>query len=67
MPEFFETRMGKTFYESTLPRIVTALERIAAAMETQTPASLQGVLDTIEKDPALKASIVGLMKPEPPR
>ena len=28
-PEFFQTRMGQTFYEGTLPRLVKALEEIA--------------------------------------
>lgn len=32
-PEFFQTRMGQVFYEATVPRIATALERIADAME----------------------------------
>lgn len=33
-PEFFQTRMGQTFYEGTLPRMVKALERIATALES---------------------------------
>lgn len=28
-PEFFQTMMGKTFFESTMPRLVKALERVA--------------------------------------
>ena len=32
-PEFFQTGMGKKYYESTLPRIATALEKIAKSME----------------------------------
>lgn len=32
-PEFFQTRMGMRFFEVEVPRIVSALERIAAAME----------------------------------
>ena len=35
MPEFFETRMGQKFYESTAPRIAEALERIADCMEAK--------------------------------
>ena len=42
MPEFFQTAMGRTFYDHTLPtiarelaRLNDALERIAAAMEKQ--------------------------------
>ena len=34
-PEFFQTRMGQTFYEGTMPRIAAALERIATALEKQ--------------------------------
>jgi len=42
MTEFYQTRMGHTFYEHTMPtiarelaRLNTALERIAEAMEKQ--------------------------------
>lgn len=35
MPEFFQTLMGKKFYDSDVPRIAKALERIAAALEQQ--------------------------------
>lgn len=34
-PEFFQTYMGKHFYESTAPRIARALERIADALEAR--------------------------------
>lgn len=34
-PDFFQTRMGHRFYESTLPRIASALERIAKALEKE--------------------------------
>ena len=27
-PQFFQTRMGKQFYESTMPRLVEQLERL---------------------------------------
>ena len=40
-PAFFQTLMGRQFYESTLPkfvkevgRVATAIERLAAALET---------------------------------
>jgi len=33
-PQFFQTPMGRRFYESDVPRIASALERIAKAMET---------------------------------
>lgn len=32
-PEFFQTQMGRRYYESTMPRIAEALERIATALE----------------------------------
>jgi len=32
--EFFQTIMGRQFYEGAVPRIAKALERIAAALET---------------------------------
>jgi len=32
-PEFFQTQMGRQFYENTMPEIVKALNRIATAME----------------------------------
>lgn len=35
MPEFFQTIMGQRFYESTMPRIAKALERLADAAEAQ--------------------------------
>lgn len=35
MVQFFETRMGQKFYTSDVPRIATALERIATALEKQ--------------------------------
>jgi len=42
MPDFFMTAMGRTFYDHTLPtvarelvRLNVALERIAAALESQ--------------------------------
>lgn len=31
-PEFFQTPMGRQFYESTVPRIATAMERLTAAL-----------------------------------
>ena len=39
-PSFFQTLMGRSYYEGTLPRIARALERIATALEanpTTTP------------------------------
>ena len=33
MPEFFQTIMGRKFYEADVPRALKALERIAGALE----------------------------------
>ncbi|MAH47084.1 hypothetical protein CMI37_14750 [Candidatus Pacearchaeota archaeon] len=35
MSEFYQTLMGRKFYEADVPRIVKALERIAEALEKQ--------------------------------
>jgi len=35
MIAFFQTVMGRSYYEGTMPRIARALERIAAALEKQ--------------------------------
>ena len=32
-PQFFQTMMGRRFYESDVPRIAKALERIATELE----------------------------------
>ena len=49
MPEFFQTAMGRTFYDHTLPtiarelaRLNAALERIATAMEKQNTGQSEG-------------------------
>lgn len=34
-PEFFQTAMGRQFYDGTMPEIAKALRRIATAMEAQ--------------------------------
>ena len=61
MVEFFQTRMGQRFYESTAPRIASALERIADNMEQQPVAtaeeglSFNGITKTMDTTiPALK-------------
>lgn len=36
--DFFQTVMGRAYYEGTMPRIAKALERIATAMERQSAA-----------------------------
>lgn len=33
MVKFFQTRMGQVFYEGMVPRLVRAVERLAAAVE----------------------------------
>ena len=45
-PEFYQTMMGRKFYEYDVPRIMKALERIALAMERQNELDAQ----TIEQD-----------------
>lgn len=35
MPNFHETMYGKRFFDSQLPKLITALERIADALEKQ--------------------------------
>ena len=32
-PKFFQTMMGKIYYESTMPRLVKALEKIGKCLE----------------------------------
>jgi hypothetical protein len=34
-PEFFQTNMGRQFYDGTMPRVVTALERLANIIHAQ--------------------------------
>lgn len=51
-PEFFQTVMGRQFYDGTLPRLVKALERIAVALEkpdSATTAALERIADALEK------------------
>ena len=40
--EFFQSVMGKMFYEATMPRIAKALERLASALEKQIPEDSSG-------------------------
>ena len=40
-PQFFQTAMGKAFYERNVPRLAKALERIADALETVRPAPIE--------------------------
>lgn len=34
-PQFFETGMGQEFYQVTLPALIRAINRLAAAIEAQ--------------------------------
>lgn len=45
-PEFFQTLMGKRFYEGDVPRIIKALERIADALEKSTPVYQSSLADS---------------------
>lgn len=52
-PEFFQTGMGRKFYEHDVPRIAEALERIAdilEKMEVVHDKSIDDVLDKIADD-----------------
>jgi len=50
-PQFFQTGMGRKYYESTLPSIARALERIAAALEESNEAEdFQGLEEEEEED-----------------
>jgi hypothetical protein len=46
-PEFFQTMMGRKFYEGDVPRIAKALEIIANNMEKQTQKPVMNELKTI--------------------
>lgn len=37
-PQFFQTRMGVKFFQSDIPRLVAALERIAKQLEERSQA-----------------------------
>lgn len=51
-PEFFQTPMGRRFYESTMPDVATALLRIAGALEkpkmTDDAAQARGALTNLD-------------------
>lgn len=34
-PEFYQTGYGKRFFDAQLPRLINAIERLAAAVEKQ--------------------------------
>lgn len=46
--EFYETKQGRIFYEGTLPRLISALEKIAEALGT--PASCISISQEAPKD-----------------
>lgn len=41
-PQFFETNMGRTFYDGTLPRLVKAIDRLAKAIEDSNALKTEG-------------------------
>ena len=47
MAEFFLTRMGNKFFESSVPRIAEALERIAKAVEKQNELKEEEIQHTV--------------------
>jgi hypothetical protein len=54
-PQFHETRMGRVFFEVTLPRLVAALERLSESLEriaarAQQPEKQAGAEDKGEPD-----------------
>ena len=48
-PEFFQTPAGATFFSKQLPRFISALERIADALEGKAAPSVS-VIDTAEPE-----------------
>jgi len=60
-PEFFQTRMGKIFYEGTMPKIADALNRIATAIEEQNQTEKSKAAWLFKKTPKHKPD----KKPDP--
>jgi len=58
-PEFFQTRMGQSFYEGTMPRLAKAVDRFASALERQNELKEieMGLKPIPAKDPELVKSI----------
>jgi hypothetical protein len=50
MIEFFKSRMGQIFFESTLPKLVSQLKRIADSLEARvlTPAEMRQLQRLVE-------------------
>lgn len=42
-PQFFETRMGRKFYEADVPKLIKVLERIADALDRVTTEKDKGI------------------------
>jgi hypothetical protein len=65
-PEFFQTPMGRQFYDGTMPRIAKALDRVAAALEKQlTPdvvAAIVRELDGTEWSADTVDAIAGILR-----
>lgn len=51
--EFFQTIMGKRFYEGTMPQIATSLAKIAKQMENES----EGIETSQFKDPYIRLDI----------
>ena len=47
--QFFQTRMGSKFFEADVPRIIEAINRLAAAMEEQCKEKTATALKSQEK------------------
>jgi hypothetical protein len=46
--QFFETMMGRQFFEGRVPQLIKAIERVATALEAQAPAAADAAaLDAI--------------------
>ena len=49
-PDFFQTHMGRTFYEGTLPRLIKQLERLNDNLDRIATGLPAGNDDTLEKE-----------------
>lgn len=64
MAEFWQTRMGSIFFEGTIPRIATALEKIAATLTKEQPAPVEVWDDNSVQFPRLIAEVRSLLTVE---
>ncbi len=59
-PEFFQTQMGRHFFDGTMPRLANALEKIANTMNTfmKETDEAENIKDTSQfKDPYIRLAI----------